>query len=95
MGREYIDLFCGNELAVQKKINLSIQLPDDNSSLLPIHTDVWSGNSPFELVLWIPLVSVKNTKSMFILSPEQNKFYYNNLKKFKTSEKIIHMQKKN
>ena len=41
MGREYIDLFC-NELAVQK-INLSIQLPDD-TSLLPIHTDVWSGN---------------------------------------------------
>ena len=42
-----------------KKINLSIQLPEDNSSILPIHTDVWSGNSPFELVLWIPLVSVK------------------------------------
>lgn len=95
MGREYIDLFCGNELAIQKKINLSIQLPNDSSSLLPIHTDVWSGNSPFELVLWIPLVSVENTKSMFILSPEQNKFYFNNLKKFKTSEKIhSHAKKK-
>ena len=32
---------------------------------------------------------------MFILSPEQNKFYYNNLKKFKTSEKIhSHAEKK-
>ena len=64
LGREYIDLFCGNELAVQKRVNLSIQLPKDNSSILPIHTDVWSGNSPFELVLWIPLVSVKKTKSI-------------------------------
>ncbi len=90
MGRKYIDLFCGNELAIQKKINLSIQLPNDSSSILPIHTDVWSGNSPFELVLWIPLVSVKKTKSMFILSPKQNKYYFNNLNKFKTAEKIYH-----
>ena len=88
LGREYIDLFCGNELAVQKRVNLSIQLPKDNSSILPIHTDVWSGNSPFELVLWIPLVSVKKTKSMFILSPEHNKYYFKNINKFKTSEKI-------
>ena len=90
MGSKYIDLFCGNELAIQKKINLSIQLPNDSSSILPIHTDVWSGNSPFELVLWIPLVSVKKTKSMFILSPKQNKYYFNNLNKFKTAEKIYH-----
>ena len=88
MGREYIDLFCGNELAVQKKINLSIQLPNDSSSILPIHTDVWSGNSPFELVLWIPLVSASKTKSMFILSPKKNRYYFDNIKKFNTSEKI-------
>ncbi len=95
MGRKYIDLFCGNELAIQKKINLSIQLPEDSSSLLPIHTDVWSGNSPFELVLWIPLVSVKKTKSMFILSPKQNKYYFQNLNKFKTAENIYtHANKK-
>ena len=95
MGRKYIDLFCGNELAIQKKINLSIQLPNDSSSILPIHTDVWSGNSPFELVLWIPLVSVKKTKSMFILSPEQNEYYFKNLKKFKTAENIYaHARKK-
>ena len=94
MGREYIDLFCGNELAVQKKINLSIQLPNDSSSILPIHTDVWSGNSPFELVLWIPLVSVSKTKSMFILSPKKNKYYFDNIKKFNTSEKIYFHAKK-
>ena len=65
MGRAYIDLFCGNELAVQKKINLSIQLPNDSSSILPIHTDVWSGNSPFELVLWIPLAPARTQTMKF------------------------------
>ncbi len=89
LGRKYIDLICGNELAVQKKINLSIQLPDDPFSTLPIHSDVWSGNSPFEVVLWIPLVTVKKTKSMFILPPQQNKYYYKNLNKFSTSENIF------
>ena len=31
---------------------VSIQLPDDDSSLLPVHTDAWAGNSPFEVVDW-------------------------------------------
>ena len=38
----------GNELAMQNNINLSIQFPDDVSSLLPLHADTWSGDSPFE-----------------------------------------------
>lgn len=56
----------GNELAMQRRVNLSIQLPNDDSSLLPIHADVWSGDSPFEIVLWIPLVNCYATKSMYI-----------------------------
>ena len=46
----------GNELAMQNKINLSIQFPNDDSSLLPLHSDTWDGDSPFESVLWLPLV---------------------------------------
>ena len=38
----------GNELSMQNRINLSIQLPKDKSSLLPLHSDIWSGDSPFE-----------------------------------------------
>ena len=34
-----IKLILGDELAVQKKVNLSIQLPNDNSSILPMHSD--------------------------------------------------------
>ena len=52
---------------MQKRINLSIQLPNDSSSLLPLHSDIWSGDSPFEAVVWIPLVDCFKTKSMYIL----------------------------
>ena len=38
-----LEMLVGNELAMQLRINLSIQLPQDESSLLPVHADVWSG----------------------------------------------------
>ena len=66
VAKKYLDIIVGNELAMQIKVNLSIQLPNDNSSLLPVHADTWSGDSPFEIVVWIPLVNCYNTKSMFI-----------------------------
>ncbi|MBM3546455.1 MAG: hypothetical protein FJX54_05855 [Alphaproteobacteria bacterium] len=62
----------GNELAMQRRANLSIQLPGDESSLLPAHTDTWAGDSPFEVVVWLPLVDCRATKSMFILPPAAN-----------------------
>ena len=72
LARWAVQCLAGNELAMQRRINMSIQLPDDDSSLLPIHCDVWSGNSPFEVVLWVPLVSCFDTKSMFIVPPKIN-----------------------
>jgi len=76
IGKEYLDLIVGNELSMQLRINLSIQFPNDNSSLLPLHCDTWSGDSPFEVVLWIPLVDCYDTKSMYLLSPEESKKLY-------------------
>jgi sporadic carbohydrate cluster 2OG-Fe(II) oxygenase len=58
---------------MQLRINLSIQFPDDESSLLPVHADTWSGDSPFEVVVWTPLVDCYGSKSMYILCPEHNK----------------------
>lgn len=60
----------GNELVMQNRINLSIQLPGDESSLLPIHSDTWSGDSPYEVVVWLPIVDCYSTKSMYILPPK-------------------------
>ena len=73
IAQKELDLICGNEIAMQRKINLSIQLPKDDSSLLPMHSDVWSGCSPFEVVLWLPLVNCKKTQSMFIVPFKESK----------------------
>ena len=54
---------------MQMRVNLSIQMPNDDSSLLPIHADTWSGDSAYEVVVWIPLVDCYDTKSMYILDP--------------------------
>ena len=70
MARKQLYTIVGNELVMQNKVNLSIQLPNDDSSLLPIHSDTWSGDSPFEVVVWLPLVDCDTTKSMYILPPK-------------------------
>ena len=68
--RPYLETLVGNELAMQLRVNLSIQLPNDKSSLLPVHADTWSGDSPFEIVVWIPLVNCYRTKAMYLLPPQ-------------------------
>tara|TARA_R110000824_G_scaffold33859_4_gene108180 strand:- start:8286 stop:9107 length:822 start_codon:yes stop_codon:yes gene_type:complete len=68
-----LETLVGNELCMQRRLNLSIQLPRDESSLLPVHADVLSGDSPFEVVQWTPFVDVYGTKSMFFLSPDRNR----------------------
>lgn len=69
--RPYLETIVGNELSMQLRVNLSIQMPDDDSSLLPVHADTWSGDSPFEVVVWVPLVDCYRTKTMFILPPSK------------------------
>ena len=97
--REALDKIIGNEISMQKKINLSIQIPKDKNSLLDMHSDIYAGESPFQVVVWIPLVDVFKTKAMFITDPRNNKkmndlilnsnrnttkqLYNNNKKKFK------------
>ena len=80
---------------MQKNINLSIQLPNDKSSLLPIHSDVWSGDSPYEINLWIPLVNCFKTKSMYILNRKHNSYFLKEMKKkkIKSSNQIFNLIK--
>ena len=63
--RNALATIVGNELVMQRTMNLSIQLPNDASSLLAIHADAWSGDSAYEVVLWIPYVDCYDTKSMY------------------------------
>jgi len=69
LARPLLETIVGNELAMQRRLNLSIQLPGDDSSLLAVHADVWDGDSPFEVVVWLPLVDCYRSKSMFLLPP--------------------------
>tara|TARA_B100001758_G_C18352202_1_gene580527 strand:- start:567 stop:1379 length:813 start_codon:yes stop_codon:yes gene_type:complete len=90
VAKKYLDILVGNELAMQLRINLSIQLPNDKSSLLPLHSDVWSGDSPYEIVVWLPLVNCYRTKAMYILPPNKYKKLINTFldKKSSSSDKI-------
>jgi sporadic carbohydrate cluster 2OG-Fe(II) oxygenase len=96
IAKSYLDTLVGNELVMQNKINLSIQLPNDNSSLLPVHADVWSGDSPFEIVVWLPLVDCYKTKAMYILPPLKYQRFKKNFYKIagKNSEFIFKKIKK-
>ena len=96
LAKEFIYILTGNELMMQKNINLSIQFPNDKSSLLPVHSDVWSGDSPHEINLWVPLVNCYKTKSMYILKQKDNKFFEKKMKKnkYKNSEQIFNLIRK-
>ena len=38
-------------------------MPNDKDSLLDLHSDIYAGESPFQVVVWIPLVDAYETKS--------------------------------
>ena len=96
LGKKNLYHLAGNELMMQKNLNLSIQCPNDTSSILPIHSDVWSGDSPFEINLWVPLVDCYKTKSMYILNPKNYEIFLKDdlFKKLKNTEKIYKRVKK-
>ncbi len=72
VARSALETLVGNELVMQRRVNISIQLPDEDSSLLPIHSDVWSGDSPYEVVLWIPYGDCYGTKAMYFTNAEMD-----------------------
>ena len=95
LAREHLYTLAGNELMMQKRLNLSIQIPKDSTSLLPVHSDVWSGDSSFEINLWVPLVNCYKTKSMYILKQKNLNFFQKKMKekKIKSSSKIFNIIK--
>lgn len=62
---EVLVALVGSDVAVQKSCNLVIQQPHD-VEVSPIHRDA-PPNSPFEVVMWIPLVDCYDTKGMSVL----------------------------
>ena len=72
LARQSLTTLVGNELSMQNKVNLSIQQPNDESSVLPMHSDIWTGDSPFQVVLWVPLTDASHSNSMFFLPPRES-----------------------
>ena len=64
--------------------------------MLSVHSDVWAGDSPFEVVVWIPLVDCYKTKSMYILPPNKYKKFYKAVsqRRFDDNEKLYQFIKK-
>ena len=73
LARNTLSTLVGNELAMQNKVNVSIQQPNDESSVLPMHSDIWTGDSPFQVVLWVPLTDASKSNSMFFLPPNESR----------------------
>lgn len=88
LARRTLETLVGNELCMQRRLNLSIQMPGDDSSLLATHADVWSGDSPFEVVVWLPLVDCFATKAMYLCPPARNAEIQADLARFASAEDI-------
>ena len=71
--KHIIHSLCGNELAMQMRPGLSINLPHNQSDVLPIHADTWNGVSPYELNIWIPFVNCSNSMCLYILKRDKYK----------------------
>ncbi len=79
-----ISNLLGPDISIQSKLNLSIQMPRDFSSILNLHTDALSGQSVFEIVLWLPLTRAFETNSMYIFSREKTNQILNQLQNSET-----------
>ena len=62
----------GFDLAIQKSLNLSIQFPGDQSSLLNKHQDFVSGDSPFQKVIWIPITDAFSSNALHMTNKDNS-----------------------
>ena len=65
---------------MQKRLNFGTK---SLKHLLPVHSDGRSGDSSFEINLWVPLVNCYKTKSMYILKQKNLNFFQKKKKKLK------------
>jgi sporadic carbohydrate cluster 2OG-Fe(II) oxygenase len=76
MAKNAVETIIGPDIAIQRRLNLNIQLPGDNQSKLDMHADVFSGESPFEVVMWVPLTRAYGSNGMYYFDREISKKIY-------------------
>ena len=91
LAEKAIKELLGPDLSIQIKLNFSIQLPGDETSILMLHSDTLSGQSSYELVLWTALTNAFETNAMYMFDKAQSKKMYNLLPKYqyKGMEKLL------
>lgn len=92
--KEYLFDLIGTEIVMQRQVNFVAHMPNDPTALLYLHTDSWAGCSPYEVILWLPLVNVFGTKSMYICDLEHNTAHLSDLKKGLKLESAAELLKK-
>lgn len=85
MASRYIDYLLGPDLLIQRKLNLSVQLPKDSTSSLGIHADTLSGQSPFEIVLWAAITDAFDSNGMFYFDRSVSKEIFEQMPKMENS----------
>lgn len=60
----------GTEIAAQKNFNLLFAFPEDRTSQIPLHTDVLTGHSPFEITVLLPFTRLRKEHELHILPKE-------------------------
>jgi sporadic carbohydrate cluster 2OG-Fe(II) oxygenase len=72
----------GPDISIQMKLNLSIQMPGDASSILELHSDTLSGQSPFECVLWTAITDAFDSNAMYMFDINESQKLYQLLPKY-------------
>ena len=79
-----IDYMLGPDILIQRKLNLSVQLPGDETSKLGLHADSFCGESSFELVSWLPLSFYGEEASMYYFDVKTSREIYEDLTEFES-----------
>ena len=95
--KPYLSKIIGDDISKQKKINLNIQLPQDYNSTLDLHADTFAGESPYEVITWLPLSSVYKSNSMYVFPLDISKKIVSKIENYNTvgTDKILNNYKKN
>lgn len=77
----------GPDIVAQNRVNLVIQKPGDVNQVT-LHRDA-PPNSPYEIVVWVPLTKVFKTKNMYVLEKKETIKLLNNLRSLKKKKKDL------
>ena len=63
----FFKFVLGEDLAVQKSMNLVVVPPEDITSVIPLHADTWTGHSRFELTILFSMTEITPSHKLFLL----------------------------